>query len=142
MQYTLKQGERELSEVELRSISANERRTSFFPINTEFDFTVDFKAIGYESSSKKTLAKFVDCLKNGKVSTVPASMLMRIPFNKPEEIARNDFQKALNACAHAGELYDLIKGKKIRVVEIVTVKEVPYGETAPRDVKYSVFDIA
>ena len=142
MQYTLKEGERVLGENELRSISANERRTSFFPTNTEFDFTVNFSAVEYKSSANRPLVKFADCLKNGKVCTVPASMLMRIPFQNAEAIAKTEFQKQLNACQNAFDLYNLIKGKKIRVVDIVTVSEVPYGENSPRDVKYSVFDIA
>ena len=140
MQYPIKEGERILGENELRSISANERRTSYFPLNTEFDFTVDFQPIGYKSSNQKDLVKFADCLKNGKTSVVRASMLMRTPFNNADAIAKTDFQKQLNACQNAFDLYNLIKGKKFRVVEIVTVSEVHYGETEPRDEKYSVFD--
>lgn len=142
MQYNLKEGERVLGENELRSISANERRTSYFPVKTDFDFTVDFSAIAYKSSANRELVKFADCLKNGKISTVPASMLMRVPFQNADAIAKTEFQKQLNACNNAFELYSLIKGKRIKVVEIVTVSEVPYGESSPRDVKYSVFDIA
>lgn len=142
MQYTLKEGERVLGENELRSISANERRQSYFSKDTDFDFTVDFKPVEYKSTANRPLVKFADCLKNGKQSIVPASMLMRIPFQNAEAIAKTEFQKQLNACQNAFDLYNLIKGKKIRVVDVITVSEVPYGETAPRDVKYSVFDLA
>ena len=69
-------------------------------------------------------------------------MLMRVPFQNADAIAKTDLQKKLNSCNNASELWSLIKGRKIRVVAVVSVSEVPYGETAPREVKYSVFDYA
>ena len=142
MQYTLKDGERILQEQELATVSANERRTQYFPKGTEFDFTGQIRLIGYKSSQGRDLVKFADVLKNGKLSVVPATMLMRVPFQNADAIAKTEFQKSLNSVNNASELWTLIKGRKIRVVDIVTVSEVPYGETAPRDVKYSVFDLA
>ena len=69
-------------------------------------------------------------------------MLMRVPFQNAEAIAKTEFQKQLNACENASDLWNLIKGKVLKVVEIVTVQEVPYGKETAQDVKYSVFDLA
>lgn len=140
--YNLKEGERILSAQELATVSANERRSSFFPVNTILDFTGDVKFIGYLSSAGRQLVKFGDMKKNDREASLPASMLMRVPFQNAEAIAKTEFQKQLNACENASDLWNLIKGKTLKVVEIVTVQEVPYGKETAQDVKYSVFDLA
>lgn len=140
--YNLKEGERILSAQELATVSANERRSSFFPINTTLDFTGDVKFIGYVSSAGRQLVKFGDMKKNNRETSIPASMLMRVPFQNADAVAKTDFQKQLNACENASDLWNLIKGKVLKVVEIVTVSEVPYGKEVAQDVKYSVFDLA
>ena len=140
--YNLKEGERILSAQELATVSANERRSSFFPINTILDFTGDVKFIGYLSSAGRQLVKFGDMKKNDREASLPASMLMRVPFQNAEAIAKTEFQKQLNACENANDHWNLIKGKVLKVVEIVTVQEVPYGKETAQDVKYSVFDLA
>ena len=142
MNYQLKEGERLVQATELATISANERRSSFLPINTILDFTVEFSIVGYQSSTKRQLVKFVDILKNGNATSIPATLLMRVPFQNADAIAKTDFQKQLNDCKNASDLYNLIKGHKIKVADVVTVQEVPYGESTARDVKYSVFDLA
>ena len=141
MNYTPKTGERILSESELVTVSANERRSSYYPVGTEFDFSVPIQLIGYESSAKRPLVKFAGVFKNGKETTVPATMIMRVPFQNAEVIEKTEFQKQLNACTNAKAVWDLIKGRKVRVSDIVTVSEKPYGEDTARDVKYSVFDL-
>ena len=142
MNYTLKNGESILSEAELTTVNANERRSSFLPVNTVLDFTGDVKLIGYVSTAGRPLVKLAGVLKNGKETVLPLSMIMRVPFQNADALAKNDFQKSLNAADNAAACWQLLKGRKIRVSEIVTVSEVPYGKDTPTDVRYSVFDLA
>lgn len=142
--YQTKEGERILTESELATVSANERRASYYPINTTLNFKGEIRFIGYQSSKGRPLIKFDGVEKNGAPAgaPIPAGMLMRTPFIKSEVLEKTDFQKKLNACPTANAVWQLIKGHIIKVVEVATVSEVPFGEDKPRDVKYSIWDYA
>ncbi len=142
--YQIKEGERILTEQELATVSANERRASYYPKDTVLDFTGEIRFVGYQSSKGKALVKFDGVQKNGQPAgaPIPASMLMRTPFQRADALEKTEFQKQLNACPTANALWQLIKGRKIKVAEVVTVSEVPFGEDKARDIKYSVWDYA
>lgn len=141
MAYTPKDGERFVSDEELTRVSPNERRVTYFSENTVFDFG-QARCVVYQSSKGRDLCKIVDCLKDGKEHALPMSMLMAVPFQQEAALEITDFQKRLNACQNAAEVWNLVRGRRIKVVKVVEPSIVRYGETEPRPTKFSVWDWA
>jgi hypothetical protein len=149
--YTPKEGERFLTVEELSSVSANERRATYFPVGTKVDYA-NATFIGYKSVKGKQLAKATVLMSNINDSSktpvekvLPFTMIMLVPFQKEEEIEKTEFQKALNKCQTAGEALALIRKDghtAIVCVAVVEVDVIPYGETVPRKQRYSVWDWA
>lgn len=150
MMYTLKDGETLLTVEQLASVSANERRATFFPVGTKFDFT-NASFIGYKSSKGRQLVKSVVLMSNINEpkspveKTLPFSMIMNSPFQKEDLLEKTEFQKRLNKCQNASEVYALIRENghtAIKCVEVVDAQVVPYGETTARIQRFSVWDWA
>lgn len=149
MAYTPKDGEMILSESQLATVSANERRSSYFPAGTMFDFT-NSTFVGYKSSKGKQLAKaevkkFNPGDSNGADHMLPFTMLMLAPFQQEGLLEKTEFQKRLNKCSNAGEVLALIREgghQRIKCVEVVEASVVPYGESTARIQRFSVWDWA
>ena len=143
--FELKNNEQFLSESQLNALSLNEKRTSYYPINTVLDFTGNVTFIKKTSSAGRDFLVF-GAVKNGKESRIPASMILRQPFDpdKAKTLAQTELMRQIqNLDDNQGPaLWNLIKGRKIKVINVVAVKETPFGESAERDVKYSIFDYA
>ena len=151
MAYKPKDDETLLTIEQLSSVSANERRATYFPVGTKFDFA-NATFVGYKSSKGRQLAKAVVLMSNindpskGAVEKVlPFTMIMSVPFQKEDELEKTEFQKSLNKCQNAGEVFALIRKdghNAIKCVEVVEASVVPYGESAPRIQRFSVWDWA
>jgi hypothetical protein len=151
MAYNLKDGETLLTVEQLASVSANERRATYFPVGTKLDYA-NAIFVGYKSSKGRQLAKATALMSNRKdpfkgavEKTIPFTMIMSVPFQKENELEKTEFQKRLNKCQNAGEVLALIREDghtAIECVEVVEVDVVPYGESAPRKQRYSIWDWA
>ena len=154
MAYSIKNGERVLSENELATVVLNERSSSFFPQGTKFTFGESVKLVVKTTDAGRNYLKFADLLKalpNGepKETTLSASLFLRRPFEKDDWSVlkgHSDLQdKILEATdsANPGKaLWDLFKGRTIVVKENLTAKDRPYGETSKADMLFSIFDYA
>lgn len=138
-----KNGEVVLQENELRTLSLNEKRSSYYPINTVLDFTGNVGFIKKTSSAGRDFLVLV-ALKNDKEARIPASMILRQPFDSENTsvLEKNELMRQILKCENASDLWNIIKGRKIKVTEMVEVQEVPFGEKEKRAVKYSIFDFA
>lgn len=139
----LKNNEQLLSESQLSTLSLNEKRSSYYPINTVLDFTGNVTFIKKTSSAGRDFLVF-GAMKNGKESRIPASMILRQPFDpeKGKVLAQTELMRKIQSLDdnQGPALWNLIKGRKIKVINVIPVKETPFGETAERDVRYSIFD--
>lgn len=141
MAYNLKEGEHFASDDELTRVSANERRATYYPQDTIFDIRTPARPVVYEKSGKPK-AKIIDCKKNDKDAELPFTMLMLVPFQQEHLLEKTELQKKLNKCAHAGEAWELVRGHKIKCVEVVEASVVPYGESTARIQRFSVWEYA
>lgn len=148
MAYSLKSDERVLTEQELSQTCFNIRSKSYFTENTEFVFGENCKLIDKISNGNHYL-KFADILKNNKEATIAASMFLRCPFEeadrKPLEgitTLQDEILKAVKSSNPGKALWDLFKGRKIKVVKLVNALDRPFGETSKIEMPFSIFDYA
>lgn len=154
MPYSIKNGERVLSENDLATVVLNERSSSFFPQGTKFTFGESVKLIVKTTDAGRNYLKFADLLKstpNGepKETTLSASMFLRRPFESDDAKAleghsslQDQILKASDSANPGKDLWPLLKGRTIVVKELVTAKDRPFGQTDKVDMLFSIFDYA
>lgn len=139
----LKSNETYVSESQLKNLSLNVKRESYYPVNTILDFTGEVQFIKKISSADRDFLVFV-AKKNDKESRIPASMILRRPFDsdKAKALDKNDFMRSISTLDGniGANLWTLLKGKKIKVTELVDIVERPYNESNERPIKYSIFE--
>ena len=147
MAYQLKTGESIIDDKALDTLCFNERSKSHFSENTEFDFA-GCQLIDKVSNGNHYL-KFGDMKKNGKEATISASMFLRCPFNKDNRKPLTDittFQdellKAVDAPNPGKALWDLVKGRRIKVVKVVNALDRPFNGDHDIEMPFSIFDLA
>ncbi len=74
-------------------------------------------------------------------------MILRQPFDaqEREKLSKNQLMRDILALPDGNPalgLWKLLKGKRIKVTELVDCKEIPFGESSERLIKYSIFDYA
>jgi hypothetical protein len=90
--------------------------------------------------------------RNGKdvPAGLSAGIFLRRPFDgftESEEAVLTPFQKELNDCLSAEDLFDCLAkngvfgGRKVFVKDIVRHSEKPYGQDTEKPVRYAIFDI-
>lgn len=147
MAYQPKTGEQFIDESALATLCFNERSKSHFSEGTEFDF-VGCKLVDKISNGNHYL-KFAEMKKNGKEATISASMFLRCPFNKDNRgplTGVTNFQdeilKAVDAPNPGLALWNLIKGRRIKVVKVVNALDRPFNGDQDIEMPFSIFDLA
>ena len=83
MPYSIKNGERVLSENDLATVVLNERSSSFFPQGTKFTFGESVKLIVKTTDAGRNYLKFADLLKS-------------TPNGEPKETLFNHIRRMFN----------------------------------------------
>ena len=147
MAYQPKTGESFLSEEQLTTLCFNERSKSHFSKDTTFDFA-GCKLVDKVSNGNHYL-KFAEMKKNDKEATISASMFLRCPFNKDNRSPltgitnfQDEILKAVDSPNPGKALWDLVKGRRLKVVKVVNALDRPFGSDTEIEMPFSIFDLA
>ena len=143
----IREGEVVLQETDLKNAPLNERSAQRYPVNTVLDFTGTCTLAKKEGKNGSFL--IIYALRNGKDARIPAGMLLRAPFKEENREPMKDkttLQTALLGAIKApnpgAEVWPLLKGHKVKVLEDVSCQDTPFGKTEEEPVKFNIFDYA
>lgn len=144
---TVSDGERLVQDQELAGMVLNQKSTQMFSVDTIIDFTPNCRTAVKTSKNNKLFLVIYDALKNGSEARIPIGMLLRSPFlsdNCAPMKGQTSLQDALLACLNDKNpglsAWNLVKGRKIKVVRNVSCKDRPFGVTEDQDVLFNIFD--